>query len=64
MITIRRLAFLLMVCLLVGPAARAQQIKFAPLGDFRLENGETIRDLQLGYRTLGALNADKSNAIL
>lgn len=42
----------------------AQEIKFAPLGNFRLESGETIRDLQIGYRTLGTLNADKSNAIL
>jgi homoserine O-acetyltransferase len=41
-----------------------QEIKFAPLGNFRLESGEIIRDLQLGYRTLGSLNADRSNAIL
>jgi homoserine O-acetyltransferase len=34
------------------------------LGDFQLENGELIRDLKIGYRTLGELNAEKSNAIL
>lgn len=60
----KRCLLVLMVCLLLATAAGAQQIKFAPLGDFQLENGETIRDLQLGYRTLGALNAEKSNAIL
>lgn len=45
-------------------AARAQEIKFAPLGNFRLENGETIRNLHVGYRTVGMLNEQKSNAIL
>lgn len=55
----------LLLCLISFclPAA-AQEIKFAPLGNFKLESGETIRDLHIGYRTLGALNADKSNAIL
>jgi homoserine O-acetyltransferase/O-succinyltransferase len=40
----------------------AQQ--FAELGDFRLQNGSIIHDFNLGYRTLGKLNAQKSNAIL
>jgi homoserine O-acetyltransferase len=52
------------LCLLITGVAAAQEIKFAPLGDLKLESGETIHDLQLGYRTLGTLNADKSNAIL
>ncbi len=57
--------FLLSLCFLVlCSAAAAQEIKFAPLGDFKLENGEAIRDLQLGYRTVGTLNAERSNAIL
>jgi homoserine O-acetyltransferase len=42
--------------------AGAQQ--FAPLGDFTLKSGAVIRDFRLGYRTLGTLNAAKSNAIL
>jgi homoserine O-acetyltransferase len=55
----------LLLCLIsISLAAEAQEIKFAPLGDFKLENGEAIRDLQLGYRTVGTLNADKTNAIL
>jgi homoserine O-acetyltransferase/O-succinyltransferase len=45
------------------PAALAQQ-QFANLGDFKLVNGETIRDCRIAYRTKGTLNADKSNAIL
>lgn len=44
------------------PAEGAQQ--FAALGDFKLRNGAVIRDFRLGYRTLGQLSADKSNAIL
>lgn len=42
----------------------SQEQMFAELGDFRLENGETIRDGRLGYRTFGALNADKSNIVI
>jgi pimeloyl-ACP methyl ester carboxylesterase len=40
----------------------AQQ--FAEFGDFRLRNGSVIHDFRLGYRTLGKLNAERSNAIL
>jgi homoserine O-acetyltransferase len=40
----------------------AQQ--FVSLGNFDLQNGVVIRDFHLGYRTLGKLNAEKSNAIL
>ncbi|MDT5155701.1 MAG: hypothetical protein QOH51_58 [Acidobacteriota bacterium] len=44
--------------------AAAQALKFAQLGDFRLESGDVLRDCRIGYRTFGALNADRSNAIL
>ena len=44
------------------PAEGTQQ--FAEFGDFKLRNGEVIHDFRLGYRTLGKLNADKSNAVL
>jgi homoserine O-acetyltransferase len=40
----------------------AQQ--FAEFGDFKLQNGSVIQDFRLGYRSLGKLNADRSNAIL
>jgi homoserine O-acetyltransferase len=33
-------------------------------GDLKLESGETIRDFSISYVTYGALNANKSNAIL
>ena len=38
--------------------------QFASLGEFRLASGQTLHDLRLGYRTLGTLNAQKSNVIL
>ena len=44
--------------------AFSQEQKFAGLGDFKLESGEVIRDLKIGYRTFGTLNAGKSNVIL
>jgi homoserine O-acetyltransferase len=34
------------------------------LGDFKLENGDAIRDCRIGFRTFGKLNDDRSNAIL
>jgi homoserine O-acetyltransferase/O-succinyltransferase len=46
-----------------APVAEGAQ-QFADLGDFKLQNGSTIRDLRLGYRTLGKLNSDRSNVIL
>jgi homoserine O-acetyltransferase len=63
----RRLAcFALCVTLyvLLAGAARAQELRFALLGDFRLESGEVIRDCRIGYRTFGTLAADKSNVVL
>lgn len=34
------------------------------IGDFSLENGQTIKDCKIVYRTFGTLNADSSNVIL
>jgi homoserine O-acetyltransferase/O-succinyltransferase len=45
-----------------SPAEGAQQ--FAELGDLKLQSGRSIQDFRLGYRTLGKLDARKSNAIL
>ncbi|HEV7307831.1 alpha/beta fold hydrolase [Ensifer sp.] len=38
--------------------------KLHDLGDLLLESGETLRGAKLAYRTLGRLNAEKSNAVL
>lgn len=55
---------LALVSLAASLAVAQSEQKFAELGDFKLESGEVIRDCKLGYRTFGALNAAKSNAIL
>ena len=47
-----------------GTAWGDESLRFADLGDFRLENGTVIRECRLAYRILGKPNAQKSNAIL
>jgi len=54
---------LVLMTFVIQASAQSEQ-KFAELGDFKLESGEVIRDCRIGYRVFGALNADKSNAIL
>ncbi|EBA07879.1 alpha/beta fold hydrolase [Sagittula stellata] len=45
-------------------AATQGAFELFDLGNLVLEPGETLRRARLAYRTLGTLNADKSNAIL
>jgi homoserine O-acetyltransferase len=59
-----RVCCLLVCVLLFSFALSAQELKFASLGDFKLESGEVIHDCRIGYRTFGKLNAGGSNAIL
>src|SRR5689334_10352317 len=55
-----------LLCLLAVFALRAsaQEQQIASIGDLKLQNGQTIRDCKIGYRTFGQLNAAKSNAVL
>ena len=39
-------------------------LQLAHLGDFKLDNGQTIRNCIVGYRTYGTLADDKSNVIV
>ena len=57
------LLILIVLFIGAGPLA-AQRLKFASLGNFELENGQVIRNLKIGYRTIGTLNPQKSNAIV
>ncbi len=54
------------LCLAVSftSAIAAQEQKFAPLGDFKLQSGEILKDCKIGYRTFGTLAPDKSNIIV
>lgn len=67
----RRLVFSLLA--ISPPAAYIIKIMWLALasllftfsvGDFKLQNGQTIPDCKVTYRTFGKLNADKSNVIL
>lgn len=60
----RYIRLVLAVCLLCASPLAAQQLKFASLGNFPLENGQVIRSLRIGYRTFGKLNAQKSNVVV
>ena len=54
---------LFLVFLACYATAGAQQ-QFALLGDFRTTGGSLVKDCKIGYRILGRLNAEKSNAVL
>lgn len=49
---------------LAAAAADVPPQQFADLGDVRLESGAVIKDCKLGYRTIGTLNAARSNAVV
>jgi homoserine O-acetyltransferase/O-succinyltransferase len=55
---------LLCSAVFLAVAAAAQDQKFASLGDFKLQNGEIIKDCRIGYRTYGTLASDKSNIVV
>jgi homoserine O-acetyltransferase/O-succinyltransferase len=55
---------LLMAVLCLAATSYAQEQKFADLGDFKLVNGETLRNARIGYRTFGKMNADRSNIVI
>ena len=46
------------------PATKAALQQFADLGKLELENGQVIQHCKIGFRTLGTLNSDNSNAVL
>lgn len=49
---------------LLAAAPDPQPPLLGKLGDLRLTSGETIEDCQVEYRTLGTLNAEKSNVVV
>lgn len=40
------------------------ELNLVNIGDFKTTDGDIIKDCKIGYRTVGELNADKSNVIL
>jgi len=62
--SLRNFALILAACFLCLSPLAAQQLKYASLGNFQLESGQTIHNLKIGYRTLGTLNSQKSNVVI
>lgn len=58
------LRFVFPIGWLVGYSLCAWGQSFSELGDFVTESKQIIRQCRIGYRTVGKLNADKSNAVL
>jgi homoserine O-acetyltransferase len=48
----------------VAMQAQSGRQQYARLGSFKLDNGQVIEHCRIGYRTLGHLNRDRSNAVL
>ena len=60
----RNSCLVIAACFLCLSPLAAQQLKFASLGNFQLESGQTIHDLRIGYRTIGKPNGQKSNVVI
>jgi homoserine O-acetyltransferase len=41
-----------------------QGLRVVSIGDFSLENGQTIHDCKIGFQTAGELNTDRSNIVV
>src|ERR1700678_519958 len=54
----------LAICLIPALAPTDGRQQFAALGNCKLDSGQEIIGCQLGYRTWGKLNADRTNAML
>jgi homoserine O-acetyltransferase len=60
-----RIPIIIVMLFLWSSGAIAQDtLQFANLGNYRLENGQVIRNCRLAYRIFGVLNSDKSNTVL
>ncbi len=60
----KKLLLIILLNFILFSLAAAQEQRFTDLGNFRLENGDVIKNCRLGYRTFGQMNADKSNIIV
>ncbi|HPJ37867.1 MAG TPA: alpha/beta fold hydrolase [Spirochaetota bacterium] len=54
----------LLLCVAIATALYGGPAQFAEIGNFTLENGGSIRNCKIGYRTYGRLHNNKDNAVL
>ena len=55
---------ILICCLAFFVQAQNNKQRFAMLGNYKLENGQVIKNCRIGYRTFGKPNSDSSNTVL
>nr|HPN37887.1 hypothetical protein [Melioribacteraceae bacterium] len=61
----KRFTFVVCFLLLINIITFGQGVQqFANIGNLELENGGSVLDCKIGYRTSGKLNEDKSNIIV
>ena len=56
--------FLFLILLFSNQIFGQSDLQIATLGDFKTTEGGVIKNCKIGYRTIGKLNANKSNAVL
>jgi homoserine O-acetyltransferase/O-succinyltransferase len=56
--------FLFLILLFSNQIFGQIDLQIATLGDFKTIGGDVIKNCKIGYRTIGKLNANKSNAVL
>ncbi len=61
---LHQMVLLLILIFSVNPAIAQPELKIANIGDFKTTAGGHIKNLKVGYRTVGKLNADKTNVVL
>lgn len=61
---IARVLPVVLVAIFSAALTRAEELKFANLGDLKLESGATLKDCRIGYRTFGQVRDQGANAIL
>ena len=55
---------ILLLAILASISFAQSELQLVNIGNLVTTNGEELKDCKIGYRTVGRLNADKSNAIL
>jgi homoserine O-acetyltransferase len=61
---LKRKIFLLFIFFFLRQSFAENIQQFGSVGDLKLQSGKILHDCKIGYRTFGALNNEKSNAIL
>ena len=61
---LRKFILGVILCLSANIIYTQTELQLVNIGDFKTTNGELIQNCNIGYRTVGEINADSSNVIL